>query len=897
MKHISCLLLNVRSIKKENAVDIIHTFANRNNIQAVCLVETWLTQGVTDAELSGGGAFSVFRKDRKGRGGGVLILVRSGLQCTQIPRDTANELLCVDIRSHRSAFRLLLAYSPNTGGADAELEAMGSLTAEMEAASDSEVPSVIMGDFNCRNIKWGSETLTEGCTPRERILCDFVSMNGFEQKVLVPTRPSSESILDLVICPGEMIRDEDVEVIASPVNSDHRAVIVKLSMAEEQPSRRDPSRDWHKADYEAIVETLLQIDWEDLMGDALSTEEMYRRFLKQIFVIVDEFVPRVRDRRRQPIERSIERIMKEIESCTDEDVLRRLQRRLQRGLHRQRCILERTIVRSRDPVRFFGYASTRLKLRDDLSILIAPDGSKVLADGDKANLLSHIFEKTYLEAPRISPSSTAVLKPMGLEYVEDVDVSEESVLQAITEMKCKWSGSPEGLPAGFYKRAAHGLAKPLSMLYRKSLDEGVVPALYKTAWVAPVHKKGVRADPLNKRPVSLTAVSCKVLEKLICKEILRNAENQGLLSPCQYAYRQGRSTTDGLLLFSNFVANSINEGEPVDVVYTDFKNAFETMPQDLLLSVLPSKGVGSKIATWISDFLRGRSFRVKIRDALSRVGNVTTGCPQGSLMGGMLFLLFIDQIKHIIPEQVETYIYADDVKLAMRVRDKEDSQRFQSVLNDFTSWAAEMGLKLSMHKCTTMHFGTRNQRFSYALNGIDIAQVSTMRDLGVTISDKLEYRTHVSDVVRRAALISSWILRSFALRSPSAYLQLFNSHVVPILTYASPVWNPSQVGRIEDLRRVQERFLRKVEARCGLQRHEIETMDIGDRLKKIDIVYFRKMIRNENVFEQFFDLNATSSRRGFVLSARTRAKTKIVHDQFAWRMTSVINAADENTSD
>ena len=178
------------------------------------------------------------------------------------------------------------------------------------------------------------------------------------------------------------------------------------------------------------------------------------------------------------------------------------------------------------------------------------------------------------------------------------------------------------------------------------------------------------------------------MERLVCKEILQNAEIQGLLSDRQYVFRQERSTTDGLLRFSNFVANSMNEGDPVDVIYTDFKNAFETMPHDLLLSVLPMRGVGSKVTAWVSDSLRGRSFRVKIRDALSRVGYATTDCPQGTLQGSTLFLLFVDQLKHVVPERVKVFTYADDVKLAMRVRDQADRVFFQSVLDDFTTWAA-----------------------------------------------------------------------------------------------------------------------------------------------------------------------------------------------------------------
>ena len=173
MRQISCLLLNVRSIKKDNAVDTIHAFAKRNEIHILCLVVTWLTKGVSDAELSCGGAFSVLRRDRVTRGRGILVLVQRKISCTQILRDFASELIYVDIQCEKSSFRLMVAYSPNTGTAETELEAMETPTEGMEAASDSEVPSVILGDFNSGNNGWFSGAPTEGCSPREKLLYEF----------------------------------------------------------------------------------------------------------------------------------------------------------------------------------------------------------------------------------------------------------------------------------------------------------------------------------------------------------------------------------------------------------------------------------------------------------------------------------------------------------------------------------------------------------------------------------------------------------------------------------------------------------------------------------------------------------------------------------------------------
>ena len=170
-----------------------------------------------------------------------------------------------------------------------------------------------------------------------------------------------------------------------------------------------------------------------------------------------------------------------------------------------------------------------------------------------------------------------------------------------------------------------------------------------------------------------------------------------------------------------------------------------------------------------------------------------------------------------------------------------------------------------------------------------LPRTSVVRDLGVSIDDRLSYSSHLDDVIRRASVIVSWILRAFCLRSPSAYMKLFESHVVPILLYASPIWHPSGKGDIEKLRKLQRRFLARVEFRCGLAPRSLDMVDIVDRYEKADIRALRRMIRSDATFDEFFVLRSTSSRHGFALAPHSRAHTDHMAHQFAWRLTNVIN--------
>ena len=251
--------------------------------------------------------------------------------------------------------------------------------------------------------------------------------------------------------------------------------------------------------------------------------------------------------------------------------------------------------------------------------------------------------------------------------------------------------------------------------------------------------------------------------------------------------------------------------------------------------------------------------------------------------------MLMDHMKSIIEAPVRFYIYADDVKFMMVTRTKEDRDKLQRALLDFESWSRNVGLRLSANKCFVMHLGRGNERFHYTLEGSQLEVAPVMRDLGVLISDRLSYGEHVDSVVRRSSMVVSWILRAFVLSSPTAYLKLFESHVVPIFLYASAVWNPSRRGDIEKLRRVQARFLRRVEFRCKLERGSLVTVDVVDRLGKADMRVLRSVIRREDFFNELFSLQATGSRRGFILRPLSNSRTKKMDQQFAWRMSSLVN--------
>lgn len=858
----------------------------------ICVVETWLTPSISDAELSSNGTYSVFRLDREGgesRGGGVLMLVKKGIPCVQveIPSDGyPTEMLCVDIICDKKV-RLVTVYSAGTADAALENSAMESLCHKLESACITDCSVVIVSDMNCPNIDWPNKCST-GAARRERTFLDFVVLNSLSQLVKETTRPASGTVIDILLCSDECKEDIDVEVMNCPFESDHRGFLFKHNIAHE--TRTEPVEyDFERGDYDSIINSLLATNWNNVFEDTVSMDSMYNGFFEFLHYLVEINVPLRSSRKKKSIEQCVSRLHKQIEMCDSLNLqeMNRLQNQLTKVLERKRTMLEHSIVHSGNMARFYGYAASRLKIRDDLAALVSPSGEKVVEDEAKANLLRDVFQETYVT--QSDNSQNAVLQPAHISTVADIDLSEEKVYRAIQCMKPKTSLSPEMLPAVFFKRAAVGLAKPLSLIYRRSVDEGKVPEMYRNAWVAPIHKGGSRSDPLNRRPVSLTPVSCKILERIISDTIMDNAESHGVVSEYQFAYRKGRSTTDCLLKFFNEIGVWINSSTPVDVVYCDFKSAFESMHHELLLSVLPSKGVGPKIKNWISDFLRQRSFRVKVHDTLSSAGQATTGCPQGTVLGSLLFLLFIDEIKHIIPQGVRYMIYADDVKLYAPVKSDGDRCLLQNTLNDLSIWAQRMGLRLSAHKCGVVHLGSNNPKYEYTLMNQPLAEFTEVKDLGVRFSATLNFSEQVAHVVAKGSMLCNWLLRAFAIKSVSSYLKLYNAYVLPLLLYACQVWSPLREGDWQLLEKMQRRFVRTICHRCGIESTKDLLPNVKDLLKTADVKMLRRQIQNEDVFNDFFDLEGTNSRTGFVIRAKARARTNKVANFYPWRVVRQMN--------
>nr|VZI18958.1 unnamed protein product [Spirometra erinaceieuropaei] len=316
-------------------------------------------------------------------------------------------------------------------------------------------------------------------------------------------------------------------------------------------------------------------------------------------------------------------------------------------------------------------------------MLKTDDGVELYKDDEKAEHLSRFFQSVFTREVAVPTDHCNV---DNVPTIDSVVLTKPIVQQELLKLKEGTSPGPDEIPAKLLKELATELAEPLSVLFQASLDAGRLPPEWKAAWISPIHKNGSRASANNYRPVSLTSICCKVMEQIIKRELMRFLEQNHLLCDAQHGFRRGRSCLTNLLYCLEQWTRAIDEGNVVHVAYIDFKKAFDSVPHQRLLHKLSRIGVRGKLLKWIENFLVGRSQTVRLGGQHSAEVTVTSGIPQGSVLGPILFLIYIDDCIHGLDCKIA--MFADDIKLWTVIRNEDDEANLQANLDRLEKWVS-----------------------------------------------------------------------------------------------------------------------------------------------------------------------------------------------------------------
>jgi hypothetical protein len=705
---------------------------------------------------------------------------------------------------------------------------------------------LVVGDFNHPELNWTEGTSPSSIDHKATMFMDTIRDSYLFQHVTASTHFRAEqtpTLIDLILTNEENMISNLVH--SAPIGKSHHNVIQfeYVCYTKRPVNAKVKQFCYMKGDYEGMRREMRDTD---LLAEiqSMDVQQAWDTVTQRVKSLVEKYVPCVKlgQHNRKPMwlnEKTMAKVKKKsksfqryMETREGKDYLEYAKARNQARRACRQAVknYEKEIVNSvkSNPKAFYAYTKSKLHTQENVANLEDSEGRWANTDKEKAEMLNSFFSSVFTHENKTDIPELE--KPKLESTLTDIDISEEKVVNILNKLDITKSQGPDEIHPRVLREMAEEMAGPLACIFRISLETGKLPVQWKQANVTPLFKKGSKKKPGNYRPVSLTSIPCKIMEKIIREEIFQHVEKNKLLVKCQHGFVSNRSCVTNLLGVLDDWTNFLDNGDSVDAIYLDFAKAFDTVPHIRLLHKLENYGVSGRVSEWIRDFLSNRQQRVKVNGTLSDWTRVISGVPQGSVLGPVLFVLFINDL----PDTVESLcsMYADDTKIYNRVNTSDDHKVLQKDLDTLVEWAQKWQMKFNAGKCKVLQLGQRQQNFKYemeAANGesVEIETTSCEKDLGIMIDNELKFSKHVETQVNKANKILGMIRRSFEHMDAPTMKTLFCSLVRPHLEFANAVWSPKY---IKDKNLIESVLRRATKCVPGLSDLEYE-----ERLRRMKV--------------------------------------------------------------
>lgn len=781
-----------------------------------------------------------------GIGAGILVFVRNGLKLFKLDDNSTFNQYCRffltnDDKSEKLYFTVVYR-SPNTS--DENNDKLVTLIGN----SNFNDKHIILGDFNYPHIDW----TTLASDNKSRSFVDMITDKSLSQLVDFPTHIRG-NILDLILTnqPDSFI---SVENLGNLHNSDHVMLLAEYDFDVQPSTTEQMIPDWRNLDEQGFNNYLQGFDWQQVITG--SVENSWTKLKDVINNGCENFLP-LKQRRisNKPIwfTQNIARLIRikqrrykvycQYKNTDNLSNYKESEKNCKKAVLKAKKNFEKKLSKKPNDKQFYSYVKSKTKGKSNIGPLKVND-TIISDDAEICETLNNYFASVFTDE-----DTTNVPQAPEMNYeqsISSIDITQAKVMQKLESLKDKSSPGPDGFTNRLFKTFKQNLCLPLTLLFKKSVETGDVPLDWKSANVTPIFKKGGKGNPDNYRQISLTSIPGKILESIIKDQVIDHLNTNNLIHDTQHGFMKNKSCTTNLLEFLEIVTNSVDKGQCFDIVYLDFCKAFDKVPTERLLISLKAHGIDGFLLTWLENWLRNRRQRVVLNGLFSTWKAVLSGVPQGSILGPLLFLIFINCFDNVALLITILRKFADDAKLGQIIRDETDRQRLQECLNNLSEWAVTWGMKFNVKKCSVLHLGYRNPDYQYSLHPEVLAPVEVERDVGIMISSNMKPSTHCRDISRKATFVLNQILQCFHYRDRNVFLSLYKQRVRPILEFGSPVWNPWLKADKDCIEKVQ---IKAVNAISGLKGKsyeeklkEINLMSLDMRRLKADLIQTYKIL-------------------------------------------------------
>ena len=432
-------------------------------------------------------------------------------------------------------------------------------------------------------------------------------------------------------------------------------------------------------------------------------------------------------------------------------------------------------------------------------------------DQEKANILQKFFSSVFTEE---SPGDLPHFEKRKYDSeLNDLLITTDMVKKKLLKIKVNKSPGPDQIHPRVLHETTSSIIEPLTIIFNTSIQTKKLPSEWKEANVSAIYKKGNKSPPNNYRPVSLTAIICKILESIVRDHVINHMKQNKLFSANQFGFITGRSTMLQLLKVLDIWTQIFDQGGTIDVIYCDFMKAFDKVPHRRLIHKVKQHGIAGNTLGWIENFLHNRSQVTVINYHKSHTAPVTSGIPQGSVLGPILFVIYINDLPETVDPSSHIFLFADDTKVFREINCIQDRQILQKDIDNMLAWSKKWLLKFHPEKCVMMSLG-KNSAYSkenhiYQMEGHNLNYSNCEKDLGVYIDEELSFDIDICQAINKANRVMAIARKTFDFMNEDIFLNIFKGLVRPHLEYATAVWSPHLIEHIDDLENVQRRATKK----------------------------------------------------------------------------------------
>lgn len=849
--------------------------------------------------------FSIFREDRSDNSafGGSAIFVHNSLTVSKLDWFKNTESVAVNVSfSNKTSMQVICVYrSPNSSRI--ENNRLLSQLENVPFTSPDFQNIVMVGDVNLPNVDWTNgivlgpvDTIDQKLVIQNEYLDLFTTM-GLHWYVEEPTRYKlvngnvQSAILDQVFSNNDSII-KDVSIKAPLGKSDHVCIDIETNMHTNVEYMNVKQRNWSKVTETFVSERGNNIDWS--VNINASVNEMWSDInskLQTIIHDVPESVLKVsrhgellekppwesnRLARKRKEKDQTWRVFDSAPCMENFQTALGKQRLYERVEYEEKLKHEQKIVKNlkKNCKPLFRYFKSKSKTRKNVSSLKKESGKLTESPSETAEELANFFQSVH-SFEEFGPLHEYCYNNSVVNNIMcELSISVNDVKLLLSKLDVSKSMGPDEVHPKIlkYLSSNDSFILAITQLFNKCIKDENIPSIWKTAIVVPIHKKGSMHLPSNYRPVSLTCILCKVYEKFIRTHILNFIKDRIISS--QHGFVQGKSTLSNLLETIDVLNEFLSNDNYADILYLDFSKAFDSVSHYRLLIKMEALGISTNMLNIVRDFLADRTMKVKVGSAFSGSRCVPSGVPQGSVLGPLLFLIFINDLPTRIKSLVQ--LFADDVKILVEPSLHDIAQ---SDLDYLSEWEHIWKLKFNVDKCKVLHCGRDNVRYRYKLNGKDLEEISEERDLGVIFNEPFNFTNFILAIISKANQKIGWVMRNILSRDAHVITKVYKTLIRPHVEYCTQAWAPvARHGNwnfILKLESIQRKVTRAISGlRDFTYKQRLESLGLTtllERRMRGDLIETFKILNNKNNYgSEFFNV---SSRTGNLLS-RSISKTK-----------------------